>query len=121
MLELEKPKERLKYKFSGQAQWPRLNIVLGDKHVGHIGWGLGSKLSEGYALGWGIRKDYERKGIMKKALKRFLERSMPKVYQACIMADNVASIALAKSCGFKEIGKREYNETSILVFEYKKD
>ena len=58
-------------------------------------------LSDSTKLAWKINEDYRGQGIMKLALKIFLEQcSSGKIYEVQIKKENVASLNLAKSAGF---------------------
>jgi RimJ/RimL family protein N-acetyltransferase len=101
---------------------PRLKII--DRHgkwVGNIGFGVGSKKSEGYPIGYGLNKEYRGRGIMAKAIKLLMEHSTREIFQACVYSDNYASIRTLENAGFKQISvHEEYTATEVLVFEYKK-
>ncbi|WP_312094683.1 N-acetyltransferase family protein [Niallia sp.] len=93
------------------------SLVLLDEEAGRmIGWAAISKVSNRCVYqGVGehsvyLHPDYHRKGYGRFLLGELIEHSELNGYwtlQSGIFPENIASIQLHKSCGFKEIGIRE--------------
>lgn len=93
------------------------SLVLLDVEIDRIiGWAAISKVSNRCVYqGVGehsvyLHPDYHRKGYGKFLLEKLIEHSETNGYwtlQSGIFPENIASIQLHKSCGFKEIGIRE--------------
>jgi RimJ/RimL family protein N-acetyltransferase len=61
-------------------------------------------------MGWGVHPDYQGKGIGTKLLRESLKFAKQKGFkraEAEAATENIASVKIAKKCGFKIDGKRE--------------
>ena len=82
------------------------------KIIGSIGSSFKKKgrLRHRIDMGWGIHPDYYRKGIGTKLLKESLKFAKEKEFkraEAEAAIENIASVKLAKKCGFKIEGTKE--------------
>ena len=105
------------------SSWDVLSIVTETgKQVGHVGLGVGSKLSTGLAIGYSIDEAYRGKGIIPRAVKALIEHLDNEVFQAVTLYNNEASKRVLLKCGFKHINVKETKQdpTAHWVFEYHK-
>ncbi len=95
---------------------PVMRIYYYNKEIGHIASGVASKKSTGLALGYHIDESFRNKGIMREALRFYIDNCGVNCLQACVKQSNVASIQILARCGFNKIDEYEGTET-IFVFE----
>jgi [ribosomal protein S5]-alanine N-acetyltransferase len=93
-----------------------------DAVVGHAGFHDPPNATGTVEVGYGILPDYRRQGYGRAALAELLRfaAASPEVrtVRASISPDNVASLALARSCGFRQVGEQWDDEDGReLVFE----
>jgi L-amino acid N-acyltransferase YncA len=98
---------------SNHVSAPRLVAIAADRIVG---WAALSPVSArtvyaGVAeVSVYVGQDYRGQGVGKALLEKLVAESEQNdvwTLQSSIFAENVASIALHKACGFREVGKRE--------------
>ena len=73
--------------------------VIKDKKI-FIGYLRSKKIGKFFTLSWALTKNYQKKGYAVKLLKK-ASNDKNKKYKAVMIKNNLASIKLAKKCGFK--------------------
>lgn len=96
-----------------------MRIFYFNRLIGHIAWGMGCYKSNAFPIGYSIDESFRRKGIMKEALRLYLEQCGLNSLQASIMSTNLASIRLVERAGFTKI--YEYNGFGGTVFVFEKN
>lgn len=86
--------------------------VIKEKKI-FIGYLRSNKIGKFFNLSWALTKNYQKKGFAAKLLKK-ASNDKNKKYKAVIIKNNLASIKLAKKCGFK-VKKKQKN----LLYMYK--
>ncbi len=72
---------------------------FGRQRTRHVVWGIG----------WGVHPDYQRRGIGNRLLRILLshaEKKGFKRFEAEVAVENVASLKLARKCGFRIEGRK---------------
>jgi RimJ/RimL family protein N-acetyltransferase len=67
----------------------------------------------------GYRERGYGRAILAEVTRRFAEEIMPEgQLRARVLAHNIASLKLFKSCGFHEVGVEQHGDEQALVFEF---